>query len=199
MSPGTHTPLRLKRLPYPLSALQPVLSRDQVRVHHEQFQAGYVKRANALLGRAGAQGVDALPEDERLRFMFEWNGAVLHELFWEGITPGGSPPSDEFVRQVLGAPDVLHEIRGDLIATGLQVTGSGWSALSLSPVEGLTVHPVKNHDYPWQTGMRPLALLDVWEHAYVFDYLSGRREYLDRLSALIDWGKVEQRFQEAVR
>ncbi len=193
------TPLVLKPLPYAPSALEPVLSSDQVRTHHEQFGTGYIKRANALLARGGPQGVDALPEDERLRFQFEWNGAVLHELFWASLTPGGAEPTPEFTQRVLGGPAGAAEIRSDLITAGVGIMGSGWAAISVRPREGVFVHAVSSHNYPWGSGCRPLILIDCWEHSYVFDYLAQRRVYLDRLTALIDWRVAEQRLREAGR
>ena len=45
----------------------------------------------------------------------------------------------------------------------------------------------------------PLLCLDVWEHSYYLDYQYKRRKYIDAFFKVIDWEKVNERFEEAIK
>ena len=46
-----------------------------------------------------------------------------------------------------------------------------------------------NQDTPLP--LRPLLLIDLWEHAYYLQYQNLRADYIDNWFRLIDWDKVE--------
>ena len=39
--------------------------------------------------------------------------------------------------------------------------------------------------------MRPILLVDVWEHAYYLRYQNRRGDYIDNWFNIIDWEKCE--------
>jgi Fe-Mn family superoxide dismutase len=40
----------------------------------------------------------------------------------------------------------------------------------------------------------PLLTCDVWEHAYYIDYRNARAKYLENFWNIVNWSKVEERF-----
>lgn len=102
---------RLPPLPYAYEALEPWISRETVRLHHEKHQAGYLNNLNAILdepevrraldGHATDQaGLEALimnldpdgGDDESMAYRNAsqaWN----HEFYWRSMSPRGGTPS----------------------------------------------------------------------------------------------------------
>jgi len=182
--------LTLPPLPYGLEALDPVLSGDQVDAHYNLNHAAYVTAANRILDETGGDFARA-PSFVYERFVFSRNGALLHDLWWENLAPGGVRPSRELQEAMLSRGHISGLVTA-LRETALRVQGSGWSCLSKRNDNELVVHAIRNHDYDWEA-MRPLLLIDVWEHAFFLDYLNNRRAYVDGLLNLIDWRVVESR------
>jgi len=56
-----------------------------------------------------------------------------------------------------------------------------------------------NQDRPSDlgTGIVPLLTIDIWEHAYYLDYKNSRPNYLENIWKVINWKKVEERFEAA--
>ena len=182
-------PLTLPPLPYSVEALQPVLSGEQVDAHYTLNHKAYVDNANRILAETGGDFGSA-PSSTYERFVFNRNGALLHDLWWKNLAPGGERPTRELQEALLDHGHISGLISA-LRATALKVQGSGWACLSKLPNGRLHVHEIRNHEYDWD--WRPLLLIDVWEHAYYLNYFNDRQAYVDGLLNLIDWRVVESR------
>jgi len=68
--------------------------------------------------------------------------------------------------------------------------GSGWAWLVLKNGK-LEVTKTPNADTPVAHGVKPLLVVDVWEHAYYLDYQNLRANYLATfVEKLINWDFV---------
>lgn len=159
------------------------ISDRQINDHWKLYE-GYVKQVNNL------------PKDSRHRYGFEYNGVVLHEYYFENLTPNGTPFSakselKELIEKTWGS---FNEWKDDFIKTG-KTRGIGWAILYFDPVtKKLTNNFVREHGNGHIAGFKPLLVMDVWEHAYMVDHKAGgRADYIDAFMKNINWEVVEKR------
>src|SRR5436190_12231716 len=82
----------LPDLPYDYDALEPLMSAQVMRLHHEKHHAAYVKGANEALDKiADARSATDFSHIGQLEknLAFNLSGHVLHSLFWECLAPDG--------------------------------------------------------------------------------------------------------------
>jgi Fe-Mn family superoxide dismutase len=71
--------------------------------------------------------------------------------------------------------------------------GSGWAWLVVRG-DKLAVVSTANQDNPLTDGLKPLAGIDVWEHAYYLKYQNRRAEYAAAWWNVINWEEVAKRY-----
>ena len=54
----------------------------------------------------------------------------------------------------------------------------------------------QNQEIP--DGVVLLLNVDVWEHAYYLDYFNKRTSFLQEIWKIVNWQKVNERYEEAV-
>jgi len=168
-------------LPYVYDALEPYLSEATLRAHHDGHLRGYVETANRFLMQLGepeANAVEAVQLAIQIGHEELYNAAaqvVNHDFYFAGMGPGGGgPPSDPSLNNAI---DAVFEGWAPFceawVEAAKSVFGSGWVWL-LFDDQGPAI--VTTDDAVIPPG-HPVALMDVWEHAYYLDYEYRRDEY----------------------
>lgn len=179
------------------------LSQRAVELHLELYR-GYVKAFNTLLSEQDAafpeSGEAATPLDlasHARRFAFEYNGIVLHELFFEALgAPGASSPdrhgaiADAAGRSFGGLDQWMRHA-----AALAKLRGIGWIlAVRERSSNRLYNVWVDLHHLMVPANTEVVLALDLWEHAYLLDFAPSQREkYFETLWNSIAWEKVEGR------
>ena len=189
---------RLPDLPYARDALVPHMSAETLDFHHGKHHAAYVKKANAMLEEKGG-GERALSEVIRQARsdgdtkMFN-NAAQIwnHSFFWQCLAPAEGQTPDGKLKQLIETSfgDVETMLR-KLEEEAADHFSNGWAWLVLN--RGLLeVASLHDSDTPLvHDGMVPLFTLDVWEHAYYFDYRYERPKFVNALLGhIINWDFV---------
>jgi superoxide dismutase, Fe-Mn family len=193
---------RLPDLTYDYAALEPVLSRRIMELHHGAHHAAYVKGANATaeqLAEVRAYGdPDALPGLERTLAFF-LAGHALHSIFWRNLSPhGGGEPDGELAAAIDEFFGGFQGFRAEMTGVTATVQGSGWGALAWDPIrQRLVIHHINDHHYNLVITSTPLLVFDAWEHAFCLQYRNGKAEYIEQLWSLVDWADVSARFEAA--
>jgi len=179
------------------------LSQRAVELHVELYR-GYVKAFNTLLAEQRsafpAAGEAATPLDlasHARRFAFEYNGIVLHELFFEALgAPGASSPDRQGVlaeaaeRSFGGLEQWMQH------AAGLaQLRGVGWIVCVRETASNRLYNAwVDLHHLMVPANTQVVLALDLWEHAYLLDFAPSQRgKYFEMLWSSIAWDTVEAR------
>jgi Fe-Mn family superoxide dismutase len=191
----------LPPLPYPPEALEPVIDKETVTIHHDKHFAAYVTGLNdtiSKIAKARESGnFDAIKSLSR-DLAFNGSGVVLHWLYFDTIGPnaGGTPSGKlaELINRDFGSFDVFWK---QFAAASKAVEASGWGILAWEPFsQRLVVMQAEKHQDLTSWGAMPLMVCDVWEHAYYLKYQNRRPEYVDNFAKIINWKKVEDRFNK---
>lgn len=191
--------LTLTPLPYGYDALEPVISKQIMELHHDKHHAAYVNAANTAIEKLNQyrKGDIELNVREVLRDLsFNYNGAMLHDIFWSNMRPkndnnqAGGTVLDQIIKS-FGSEVALKK---EFSAAATTVEGSGWAVLWKDLDGDLTVGQVEKHNLLGLNGLTPILVLDVWEHAYYLQYLNNRASYVDEWWKIVNWDDVERRF-----
>jgi Fe-Mn family superoxide dismutase len=180
------------------------ISDETLEMHFKLYQ-GYVKETNRLSELIAAFLADGKVDQEEMpayselsrRRGFEYNGMVLHELYFGNMRRGGaSEPSarSSFRRAAESSFGSWDIWKADFVGIG-KMRGVGWAICYQDPsVERLSNHWISLHEIGTVAGFRPTLVMDVWEHAFLLDYKpSERAKYIDAFFSNIAWEAVEGR------
>lgn len=193
----------LPPLPYGHAALEPWLSERTMRVHHDELHANYVKTLNQLTrGTHLAQVpladlVRDLDSDDPRQLQILENAAQAwnHAFLWQSMSPQGGGRPQGLLGEMMGDPP---EARTAFLEASQQVFGSGWVWLMANSEGHVQLWAGGAADNPMRYGCLPLAVCDVWEHAYFLDYPGERIEYVARfVDHLINWRFAEANYERA--
>jgi len=182
------------------------LSEKQIKVHLGLYE-GYVKHVNLIrekinaLKSGDADGNAYIIAELRRRFAFEFDGMRMHELYFEqfegsqtSLTAGGA----------FGKAIAAKYEDQDLVAHIKEVAGSrgiGWVVVYADP-RADTLHTVfvNDHELGQLAGLPILLALDLWEHAYMVDYVPAeKKNYVEAFFANLNWSVIEKRFEAAIQ
>ena len=185
----------LPPLPYAENALEPVISARTIGFHYGKHHQAYLDNLNKLV--AGTKFADLSLEQIIARSAGQpessavFNNAAQawnHAFYWQSMSPsgGGHPPAAlrQRIETSFGSVDGC---RTELAKAAVSQFGSGWAWLVLDG-DRIRVVGTANAEVPLTQGMKPLLVIDVWEHAYYLDHQNRRADYVQAvLDKLINW------------
>jgi superoxide dismutase, Fe-Mn family len=197
--PGGHT---LPELPYAYNALEPYISEEIMRLHHDKHHRSYVEglnKAEVNLKKARDNNDFSLIKHWSRELAFHGSGHYLHTIFWKNMIPkGGGSPQGLLKKEIENCFGSFDKFKKQFSEAAKQVEGVGWAILVWSPrARHLEILQSERHMLLTQWDTIPLLVLDVWEHAYYLQYKNNRAEYVDNWWNLVNWNDVEMRYDKA--
>ena len=187
----------LAPLPYAYNALEPEISEETLRFHHDKHHAAYVAKLNALI--AGTPYEKMSLED----IILKSDGAIFnnaaqvwnHDFYFATLSPSPqAAPTGALLDAIVSQYGSVGNLQKEMNEAAVNLFGSGWVWLIKNKEGQLSIMSGKNADTPLRYGMRPLLTIDVWEHAYYIDYRNARADAVKAIWHRIDWKKVEERY-----
>ena len=193
-------PSRITAQDFSSRAGLPGFSDDMMRLHLDLYQ-GYVDATNSLMDLLGNGRVpkEAARELQR-RLGWEYNGVRLHEVYFGALSTDPAPgPQDQTATVIEGSYgdiDAWWEAFSDVAKS----RGIGWAILTYDPVADQVLNTwVDEHDIGVLAGTTPLVVTDLFEHAYLRQFRTDRRAYLDAFREALDWDFIEARLAQVRR
>lgn len=196
---------KLPALKFDPGALAPALSAESFSYHHGKHHQAYITVANeivaatpALAGKSIEEVVKIAAADPAGKKLFNNAGQHYnHTLYWLSLsTPGSTKPSAAISSLIDKSFGDFAGFKTAFTTAALGQFGSGWVWL-LKEGDKLAITTTGNAETPLTAGKNPLAVMDVWEHAYYIDYRNNRKGFAETfVDSLIDWSFVESRIED---
>lgn len=182
------------------------LSEKQLKVHLALYE-GYVKHLNVILDtikelrEKDAEKNAFVINELRRRMGFEFDGMRMHEYYFEQLEDEAKEPSESSPLK-----DAVTERYGDwekFIAHLKEVAGTrgiGWTVVYYDVAER-QAHTawVGDHELGQFAGLPIILAIDMWEHAYMIDYVpADKKSYVEAYLENLNWDVVEKRFLQEV-
>lgn len=194
--------ISIVELPYAYGALEPYISAETMHFHHDKHYAGYVAKLNELI--EGSRYA-TMPLEEIVR---QSEGAIFnnaaqawnHVFYFEQFAPNARhQPEGKLLRSIEMQFGSVDELKRSMVSTATSLFGSGWVWLAADNDGMLYVIAKPNAGTPLTDGLHPLLCLDVWEHAYYLDYRNIRKDATSECFKVVDWAKVEERYENIAK
>lgn len=158
------------------SEVSPVLSKDTLNLHYGKLAKGYAERYNKKEGDMD----------------FNYAGVFLHNTLFTQFRevrnnnlPNG--PMKGFIDKHFNN---YEDMKARFEEEAMKLQGSNWIYLA---TDG-TIKSIKNH----QVRNDILLLIDWWEHAWILDYGSDKKKYLNEQWKIINWNVINTRWGKSL-
>ena len=177
---------------------------------HLKLYKGYVTNVNSNIEKMStlSQGMFRDGEDNGYliaelfrRFSFEYNGMRNHEIYFNSLSGGPKAlnPESELAKKI-----ALDCMSVEIFMMGFKniamTRGIGWAVLWYDKKEDKLLASWVDEQHLGQlNGCDMILAIDIWEHAYVYDYpTSEKKKYIEAFFENLNWEVIEQNFLQAI-
>lgn len=198
-------PYTLPNLEYNYAALEPVIDRKTMEIHHSKHHATYVNNLNIAIKNTEAENrslLEILENSSKYSSAIRNNigGHYNHSLFWKLLSPYKTTVSDNLMDEIIFTYGSFDKFKTEFTDVALKRFGSGWAWLIFDEFGKLKIISTPNQENPLMDNSSvkgyPLLCLDVWEHAYYLNYQNKRSDYIIAFFNIINWKKIDERFRK---
>jgi Fe-Mn family superoxide dismutase len=188
-------------LPYDQAALEPQISAKTISFHYGKHHQTYIDNLNKLITGTDLENeslesiiVKTAGQADKIAIFNNAAQHYNHSFFWQCLRPVAQKmePSEKLVAALTASFGSLDNFYAEFKTAALGQFGSGWVWL-VKDGESLKIMKTANADTPIAHNLKPLFVLDVWEHAYYLDYQNRRADFAEAiLKNLINWEFIEK-------
>jgi Fe-Mn family superoxide dismutase len=200
---------QLEKLPYSYDALAPNISAATLEMHYSKHYLTYTNNLNRALAGTPLENLTI----EEVLAKLDLNdpsirnnagGYYNHTLYWQCMAPkAGGQPKDVLADAITKKFGTFEDFTSLFKNESVKLFGSGWVWLVVDRAGELQITSTQNQDNPLMVNAviqgKPILALDIWEHAYYLDYQYKRKNYVDAFFNVINWNKVSENYDAAVK
>lgn len=195
----------LPELNYGYKDLEPYISEEQLKIHHQKHHQTYVNGANSILEKmekARKDGVDFDAKATLKDLSFNIGGHLLHSLFWGNLAPagkGGGKPSGALAQALDAEFGSFERFKKEFTQAAASAEGSGWAALTYcKQTNRPIIMQIEKHNTNVYPMFKILMVIDTFEHAYYIDYKNEKAKFIEAFWNIVDWDEVGKRLEEII-
>ena len=200
---------QLEKLPYAYDALAPNISAQTLEMHYSKHYLTYTNNLNRALAGTALENLTI----EEVLAKLDLNDANLrnnaggfynHTLYWQCMAPkAGGQPNDILAEVITKKFGSFENFTTLFKNESEKLFGSGWVWLVVDKTGELQITSTQNQDNPLMINAliqgKPILAIDIWEHAYYTDYQYKRKNYIDAFFNVINWKKVGENYDSALK
>ena len=170
---------------------------------HLKLYSGYVKHTNLIATKLASDAGDETDvyarNEMRRRYSFEYNGIKNHEYYFEQLEGGTPPvnPQSSLMKKITDQYGSFENWLNNFQSVAM-TRGIGWAIMYYDTDRDLLQNIWVDEQHLGHLNSNQFICgIDMWEHAYVSDYLpSGKKQYVADYLANVNWSVVESRFEK---
>lgn len=192
---------KLMKLPYPYSALEPVISAKTVDIHYNKHHKKYNDNLNRLIENNIyplediPKNIDKFPINKRGQILYNAGGVLNHDLYWKSINEREKVPEGKLLDKINETYGNYENFENIFIERAKTMVGSGYTFLIQNKKE-ISIINLPNQETPLTYGLTPLFTIDLWEHAYYLDYKNDRDKYIENFFKKADFEYASKQYEK---
>ena len=190
----------LKALPFEENSFGPYMSEQTLRLHHGKHHQGYIDNLNKLIEDTEFAGlglkeiiIKTYNKPEYQKIFNNAGQTYNHNIFWQSLNSDSKDRemSSLLLEKIQSSFGSLDDFYNMFKKSATSQFGSGWIWL-VKGKNGLEIVNTSNANNPLPLNLKPLIVLDVWEHAYYLDYQNRRLDFVEAyLKQMVNWKFAE--------
>ena len=200
---------QLEKLPYNYDALAPNIDALTMEMHYSKHYLTYTNNLNKAVAGTALENLTieevlakldpSVPEIKN-----NAGGYYNHSLYFKCMGPKSEgQPKDTLAAAITKKFGSFNEFTTAFKDEAAKQFGSSWVWLIVDRSGNLQITSTQNQDNPMMRNAlvpgKPILALDLWEHAYYLDYQYKRKNYVDAFFNVINWNKVNENYEEALK
>lgn len=200
---------QLEKLPYNYDALAPNIDALTIEMHYSKHYLTYTNNLNKAVAGTALENLTieevlakldpSVPEIKN-----NAGGYYNHSLYFKCMGPKSEgQPKDTLAAAITKKFGSFNEFTTAFKDEAAKQFGSSWVWLIVDRYGNLQITSTQNQDNPMMRNAlvpgKPILALDLWEHAYYLDYQYKRKNYVDAFFNVINWNKVNENYEEALK
>ena len=202
---------QLEKLPYAYDALVPDIAALTMEMHYSKHYLTYTNNLNkAITGtpleNLTIEEVLTKLDPSVLEIKNNAGGYYNHSLYFKCMGPKSeenNQPKDTLATAIAKKFGSFDQFTTAFKDEATKQFGSSWVWLIVDRSGNLQITSTQNQDNPLMRNAvvpgKPILALDLWEHAYYLDYQYKRKNYVDAFFNVINWKKVSENYEEALK